>query len=40
MEKGRIAIPSIEKGGLDGRRAGHVGHCDVFSVVEVVVGWL
>ena len=35
MEKGRIAVPSVEKGGLDGRRSGHFGHCDVFTIVDV-----
>ena len=38
MEKGRIAIPSIEKGGLDGQRSGHFGHCDVFTLVDVEEG--
>jgi len=35
MEKGRIAIPSMAEGGLDGKRAGHFGHCDVFTLVDV-----
>ena len=35
MEDGRIAIPSIEAGGLDGQRSGHFGHCDVFTLVDV-----
>jgi predicted Fe-Mo cluster-binding NifX family protein len=35
MEKGRIAIPSMADGGLDGKRAGHFGHCDVFTLVDV-----
>ena len=38
MEKGRIAIPSIETGGLDGQRSGHFGHCDVFTLVDVENG--
>ena len=38
MENGRIAIPSLEKGGLDGQRAGHFGHCDVFTLVDVTAG--
>ena len=38
MESGRIAIPSMEQGGLDGRRAGHFGHCDVFTLVDVEGG--
>ena len=38
MENGRIAIPSIDNGGLDGQRAGHFGHCDVFTLVDVEDG--
>ena len=38
MEKGRIAIPSMEQGGLGGVRAGHFGHCDVFTLVDVEDG--
>ncbi|MBN1626388.1 MAG: NifB/NifX family molybdenum-iron cluster-binding protein [Deltaproteobacteria bacterium] len=38
MEDGRIAIPSMAAGGLDGQRAGHFGHCDVFTLVDVEKG--
>jgi len=38
MENGRIAIPSVETGGLDGQRSGHFGHCDVFTLVDVEDG--
>lgn len=38
MENGRIAIPSVEMGGLDGQRSGHFGHCDVFTLVDVEGG--
>ena len=38
MKDGRIAIPSIEAGGLDGQRSGHFGHCDVFTLVDVKDG--
>ena len=38
MEKGRIAIPSMEAGGLDGKRSGHFGHCDTFTLVDVKDG--
>ena len=38
MENGRIAIPSTNKGGLDGQRSGHFGHCDVFTLVDVKEG--
>ncbi|MBW1766917.1 MAG: NifB/NifX family molybdenum-iron cluster-binding protein [Deltaproteobacteria bacterium] len=38
MKEGRIAIPSMETGGLDGQRSGHFGHCDVFTLVDVKDG--
>jgi predicted Fe-Mo cluster-binding NifX family protein len=38
MKNGRIAIPSVDKGGLDGQRSGHFGHCDVFTIVDVEEG--
>lgn len=38
MKNGRIAIPSNGQGGLDGTRAGHFGHCDVFTFVDVADG--
>ncbi len=34
----RIAVPSEGDGGLDGLRAGHFGHCDVFTLVDVEDG--
>jgi len=34
----RIAIPSEGNGGLDGQRAGHFGHCDVFTLIDVEDG--
>ncbi|MCF8044840.1 MAG: NifB/NifX family molybdenum-iron cluster-binding protein [Desulfarculaceae bacterium] len=38
MKNGRIAIPSNGRGGLDGTRSGHFGHCDVFTFVDVEDG--
>ena len=38
MKNGRIAVPSNGEGGLKGTRAGHFGHCDVFTFVDVVDG--
>ena len=38
MKEGRIAIPSVGTGGLDGQRSGHFGHCDVFTFVDVQEG--
>jgi predicted Fe-Mo cluster-binding NifX family protein len=34
----RIAVPSEGMGGLDGKRAGHFGHCDVFTLIDVEDG--
>ncbi len=38
MKNRRIAIPSDGKGGLDGIRSGHFGHCDVFTFIDVENG--
>ena len=38
MQEGRIAIPTMAPGGLDGERSGHFGHCDVFTLVDVKEG--
>jgi len=38
MKEGRIAIPSMEAGGLEGQRSGHFGHCDAFTLVDVEGG--
>jgi predicted Fe-Mo cluster-binding NifX family protein len=38
MQEGRIAIPSMGPGGLDGERSGHFGHCDVFTMIDVENG--
>jgi predicted Fe-Mo cluster-binding NifX family protein len=38
MENGRIAVPSNGSGGLEGMRAGHFGHCDVFTCIDVEGG--
>ncbi|OIN97062.1 MAG: dinitrogenase iron-molybdenum cofactor biosynthesis protein [Deltaproteobacteria bacterium CG1_02_45_11] len=38
MENGRIAVPSMGEGGLNGQRSGHFGHCDVFTFVDVEAG--
>ncbi|HSL60688.1 MAG TPA: NifB/NifX family molybdenum-iron cluster-binding protein [Desulfotignum sp.] len=38
MKNGRIAIPSNGEGGLNGKRSGHFGHCDVFTFVDVADG--
>ncbi len=38
MKNGRIAVPSMAEGGMDGERSGHFGHCDVFTLVDVEDG--
>ena len=38
MDKVRVAIPSEGEGGLNGKRAGHFGHCDVFTLIDVEDG--
>ena len=38
MATERIAIPSEGQGGLEGQRAGHFGHCDVFTLIDVENG--
>ena len=38
MENGRIAVPSVGNGGLDGQRSQHFGHCDAFTLVDVENG--
>jgi len=38
MKNGRIAVPSVGNGGLDGERSGHFGHCDAFTFVDVEDG--
>ena len=38
MSSIRIAVPSNGQGGLDGERAGHFGHCDVFTCIDAENG--
>jgi predicted Fe-Mo cluster-binding NifX family protein len=38
MDTIRVAIPSTGEGGIDGKRAGHFGHCDVFTCIDVKNG--
>lgn len=33
-----LAVPSLGEGGLDGERSGHFGHCDCFTLVDIVEG--
>lgn len=34
----RIAIPSMQPGGLKAERSGHFGHCELFTIVDVKDG--
>ncbi len=38
MKEGRIAVPSMDEGGMEGQRSGHFGHCTVFTLVDVEKG--
>jgi predicted Fe-Mo cluster-binding NifX family protein len=33
-----LAVPSMGEGGLDAQRSAHFGHCDCFTLVDVVDG--
>ena len=35
MFNGRVAVPSVGKGGIKGVRSGQFGHCDVFTLLDV-----
>ena len=35
MKEGRIAVPSMDEGGMEGQRSGHFGHCDVFKTYDI-----
>lgn len=34
----RLAVPTMGEAGLESQRAGHFGHCDCFTVVEIADG--
>ena len=36
MKKMRIAVPSNNPGGLEAQRSEHFGHCDIFTLVDLV----
>ncbi len=37
-ERRVLAVPSNGAGGLEGERSAHFGHCDCFTLVEVIDG--
>ncbi|WP_045217277.1 NifB/NifX family molybdenum-iron cluster-binding protein [Desulfonatronovibrio magnus] len=38
MEKKRIAVPSTNPGGLNSELGQHFGHCDLYTIIDVVNG--
>ncbi len=34
----KLAVPTMGEPGLDGVRAGHFGHCDCFTLIDIVDG--
>ena len=38
MTSMRVAVPSMHPGGLQAPRAGHFGHCDMFTLIDVEDG--
>lgn len=34
----KLAVPSMGEGGLEAERSGHFGHCDCFTLVDIVDG--
>jgi predicted Fe-Mo cluster-binding NifX family protein len=33
-----LAVPTLGEGGLEGQRSAHFGHCDCFTLIEIVDG--
>lgn len=36
----KLAVPTMGKAGLDPQRGGHFGHCDCFTLIDIVDGEL
>lgn len=36
----KLAVPTMGKAGLNAQRSGHFGHCDCFTLVDIVNGEL
>lgn len=34
----KLAVPTMGQAGLDSERSGHFGHCDCFTIVDIVDG--
>lgn len=34
----KLAVPTMGEGGLEAERSGHFGHCDCFTIINVVDG--
>lgn len=39
-ETTKLAVPTMGEGGLDSERSGHFGHCDCFTLIDIVDGEL
>jgi len=35
LARKRIAVPSMQPGGLEAQRSGHFGRCDVFTLIDL-----
>lgn len=35
-ERMLLAVPSLGEGGLEAERSGHFGHCDCFTLIDIV----
>jgi len=38
MNKMKIAVPTMAPGGLMGERSEHFGHCDLFTLIDIMDG--
>lgn len=38
MTKIKVAVPSMSPGGMEAKRSGHFGRCDVFTLVDIEDG--
>lgn len=38
MDKARIAVPSVNPGGLNAEVGAHFGHCDIYTIIDVTDG--
>lgn len=36
MKNGKIAVPSIAPGGLEAKISHHFGHCELYTIIEII----